>query len=527
VTDSVLTRCARETHDDIGNAARLLIRHGENVRYVHALGQWFVWDGIRYRADDTGVVSELAKDSMVAIWDEATTTSDVREKADISNHARQSGKEPRIRAAVTVASTDRAVAIRPSDLDRDPFVIGVQNGAIELATGQYRQAKRDDLLTMQCGVSWDENAKSELWCQFLDRVLGGNSSLISFVQRAVGYTLTGLTTEQVLFFCFGLGRNGKSVFLSMMRALFGDYAAQASFDSVLERKSEGPRSDLARLTGKRFVSALEVGEGRRLDEGMVKLLTGQDVLTCRPLYKSEFEYLPRFKLWLAANHKPTIRGQDLAIWRRIHMIPFSVTIPEEERDPNLIEKLRAELPALLKWAVQGCLEWQRIGLKPPAEVVRATEAYRVESDVIGKFLEERCELDPSALTPSKELIAAYRLWAEETGEIKLSQTMLGRRLGERGFDVRNAGPRNTAHRVGVRLLDRVSREGLRGLEPSFPKSSHVRASGDFRATASNPPKPSGVKAPLASESLSPNADADRVTLTPEQEAAYLARMSAA
>jgi putative DNA primase/helicase len=285
-----------------------------------------------------------------------------------------------------------------------------------------------------------------------------------------------------------------------------------------------------RLVGKRFVSALEVGEGRRLDEGVVKLLTGQDAVPCRPLYKTEFEYLPHFKLWFAANHKPTIRGQDLAIWRRIQMIPFSVTIPEEERDPNLIEKLRAELPGLLNWAVEGCLEWQRIGLQAPQEVMRATETYRVESDVIGKFLEERCELDPAALTPSKEILAAYRLWAEETGEAKLSQTMLGRRLGERGFDVKNAGPRNNAHRVGIRLLDRVSREGLRGFEAISTNSLHVRENGELPERGLNPPEPSGRKPALVSESLSPKADAihaARETFTPEEEDEYFGRVSAA
>jgi len=257
--------------------------------------------------------------------------------------------------------------------------------------------------------------------------------VIGFIQRAVGYALTGCTSEQVLFFLYGLGANGKTTLIEVLRALLGDYAMQASFATFAERRGDGPRNDVARLAGARLVAASEAGEGTRFDEGLIKQLTGSDAVTARFLYGEDFEFHPAFKLVLAANHKPAIRGTDRAIWRRIHLVPFTVTIPEGERDPQLLGKLTAELPGILRWALDGCLAWQRDGLGAPVAVRSATLRYREEMDTIGAFLDEACRLHASGRVRAGALYPRYQAWCERVGERALSQRKLGERLAERGL----------------------------------------------------------------------------------------------
>jgi len=291
-------------------------------------------------------------------------------------------------------------------------------------------------------VIYDPAASCPLWDTFLSRTMGGNANLISFLQRAAGYTLTGDVREQCLFFLHGTGANGKSTYLEVLRALLGDYAKQADFSTFIVRTSDGVRNDLADLRGARLVTATEVDAGKRFAESLVKQLTGGDTIKARFLFQEFFEFEPTFKLFLAANHKPRIEGTDYAIWRRIRLIPFTVTIPEAERDPDLKRKLLGELPGILRWAVEGCLEWQKRGLKPPEEVLAATEDYRAEMDSLTSFFSESCVIHPESKVLSTVLYDEYVKWCGDSGEEQLPRKQFVARLREKGFGhYRGAGGR--------------------------------------------------------------------------------------
>ena len=310
----------------------------------------------------------------------------------------------------------------------------------------------DHMLTKYADVEFRDDAECPLWLAFLEKIFGGNAEIIGYLQRAVGYSLTGDTREQCLHLLHGSGSNGKSTFLEVLQALMGDYGVQADFATFVEKKGDGPRNDVARLAGTRMVRSSEIGEGKRLNESLVKSLTGQDTIAARFLYSEAFEFRPTFKLWLAANHKPVIRGTDHAIWRRVRLIPFTVTISESEKDETLKDRLIAELPGILRWAVEGCHLWLERGLHPPDAVTVATTAYKNESDILGTFLEECCEIGSGLEVSATELYTAYKRWAHENGEFELSQTAFGRRIEERGFDVRKNGVK---YRRGLRLVPNV------------------------------------------------------------------------
>lgn len=458
---------------DTGNAERLIATHGENLRYVAPWKSWVVWDEKRWRRDDTLLVDTLAQETIRAMWGEyRDSTGEYREL--LGKHIPKSEAAQRLEAMVRRARSQRGISITPAQLDSDPWRLNVANGVLDLrastpAAERLLSHQRTDLITRLVDIPFDPEARCDRWEWFLAKVLGGNEALIRFVQKAVGYTLTGTTAEQCLFFLYGSGSNGKSTFLDLVRDVTGEYASMADFTSFLERKGDGPRNDIARLFGARAVTSIEVGEGRRLNEAMVKTLTGGDVVSARYLYAEAFEFRPTFKLWLAANHRPTIRGTDFAIWRRIRMVPFTVQIPEEERvdRDTLLRELRAELPGILAWAVAGCLMWQHEGLGAPLAVSDATDRYRRESDTLGAFLEDCCEVDESYVEGATALYMAYAKWADEGGEFKLSQTRFGRELEERGFavDRRYGANGRQKFRLGVRLV-------LPGTVPTVPEKAN-------------------------------------------------------
>jgi len=416
---------------DVGNAELFVNQHGETVRYCHPWGRWLVWDGRRWATDNEGHVELLAKQTIhslyLAAWD---YEGEVREK--IAKHALQSENAHRIRALLELARSEPGIPILPEHLDNDPWVLNLLNGTLDLKTGELREHKKQDLITKLAPVEFNPEARAPLWEAFLKRVIP-DPEVRAFLQRAVGYSLTGDISEQCLFLLYGTGANGKSTFLETLRALLGDYACHTDFETFLARAREGVRNDIARLAGARFVSAQEAEAGKRLAESLIKLLTGGDVVTARFLYSEFFEFKPTFKLFLAANHKPIIRGTDLAIWRRIRLVPFTVTIPEEEQDPHLADKLKRELSGILNWALEGCLAWQKEGLNPPKQVIQATKTYREEMDVLESFFAECCVLDENASESFAALYQRYSAWCEETGERPMSRRSFGMALRERGF----------------------------------------------------------------------------------------------
>lgn len=418
---------------DMGNAKRLVAQHGQDVRYCYLWEKWLVWDGICWQQDVSGAVERRAKQTSIAIYQEAITSSDDDQRKNTAKHAMRSESASRIEAMVKLSRSEPGISIQPDDLDADPWLLNVQNGTLDLRTGTLRPHRRKDLNTKLAPVEYSPAARCPQWEAFLQRIMGGQEELIHFLQRAIGYALTGSIIEQALFILYGTGANGKSTLLEIVRALLGDYAQQADFNTFLMHDRERPRNDLAALKGARFVAASEVERGRRLDEVVVKQLTGGDMIRARFLYQEAFEFRPQFKLFLATNHKPDIRGTDNAIWRRIRLIPFAVTIPEAERDKSLLDKLRTELSGILRWAIEGCLLWQEHGLDTPDVVSLATAAYRDEMDILGEFLDDCCVIGPQFEVTSNALYMAYEGWCQHIGEKPLSKIAFGRRLAERGF----------------------------------------------------------------------------------------------
>jgi putative DNA primase/helicase len=435
---------------DLGNARRLVERHGVNLRFCRAWGKWLVWDGRRWALDETGEVDRLAKDAALSIYDEIGRLPSAEQRKALASWAKSSEAGYRRREMINSAETEPEVAARALDFDRSPWLLTVLNGTLDLRTGELLPHRREDMITKLAPVGYDPDARCPLWRAFLDRVLAGSDDLARFLQCAVGYSLTADVSEQCLMILYGTGANGKTTFLQAISAMMGDYALQTPVETLLVKHGSAIPNDVARLRGARLVTAAEAEEGKRLAESLVKQVTGGDKVAARFLHGEFFEFTPSFKIWLGTNHKPIIKGTDHAIWRRIRLVPFTVTIPEEEQDRELGERLLAELPGILAWAVRGCLSWQKEGLGVPAEVGRATQAYRDELDALGGFLQDCCIVQENARARAGELYKAYRSWCEENGEKPLSQTRFGLRMVERGLDkVKDT----YVYYLGIGLLD--------------------------------------------------------------------------
>lgn len=403
---------------DLGNAERLVAAHGRDIRYVPGVG-WLVWDGRRWARDDTGALIRIAKLTARAILHDAANCEDDDERKRILSWARSSESEARLKAMVNLAATEKPVIVRAGQLDADPWLLNVQNGTINLETGELRLHLRDDLITKLAPVTYEPDARSSRWEQFLKRVTGGDQELLGFVQRLAGYTITGRTDEEILAFPHGPGATGKSTTVEAIKSVLGDYGATADFETFLVRRGDaGVRNDIARLAGTRLVISVEVDDGKRLAEGLLKQVTGGDTVTARYLYTEAFEFIPQFTLWLVANARPRVHADDDALWRRILQIPFIVVIPPEERDPELKRALRTdptEQTAILAWLVQGCLDWQQRGLDVPDRVRDYTNEYRAENDALAEWINDECQLEPNSWTSARDLRASYEHWCTQSG----------------------------------------------------------------------------------------------------------------
>lgn len=420
---------------DQGNAERLTAEHGHDLRYVSGIG-WHAFDGRRWRRDTDGEPIRRAKAVARGMLTEAGGIDDDRERKAHVAHALRSESEQKLRAAVTLASTEAGIVAQAHELDADTLLFNVENGTLDLRTGRLREHRRADLLTKLAPAAYHGDATSPTWARFLHDLTGGDHDQERFLQRAVGYTLTGNTDEEVLFFAHGPAATGKSTFLEALKGTLGDYGTTADFDAFLARRGDGGvRSDIARLAGARLVIGVEVDDGKRLAEGLLKQLTGGDTVTARFMYRDYFEYRPQFKLWLAANHRPRVSAEDEAIWRRIVQIPFRHVVPAAERDPALKRELTtdpAARAAILSWALEGCLAWQRNGLAVPAVVRDYTAEYRAENDPLGDWLASHCHFEATAVTSAGALRESYTTWAEANGERPVSAKAIAAALSARG-----------------------------------------------------------------------------------------------
>ncbi|MED4827136.1 phage/plasmid primase, P4 family [Bacillus atrophaeus] len=438
---------------ELGNAERLVYYHGKNIRYCNEL-DWLIWNGKMWEEDSKRQIEALTAQTLRAIYGEAKATEDGYRKKQLNDWAKKC--ERRNIRMNTILDTRPMVAVRKQELDSHKYLFNCENGVIDLKTGELLPHDRDFLFTKISSVGYQKDADCPNWKAFLESIFideqgQPNYEIIDFMQKAIGYSLTGDTTEQVMFFLFGNGRNGKSTFINTVQQLLGDYGRQTNSDTFIKKKNDSSiNNDIARLDGARFVSAVESEEGQQLSESLVKQITGGEKMSARFLRQEYFEFTPEFKVFFTTNHKPIVKGSDEGIWRRIRLVPFTVTIPKEKVDKKLPQKLAAEMPGILRWAVEGCLKWQKDGLKEPEVIRKATEGYREDMDILAPFLAEKCVIHQAAKIEAKELYKEYKDWCYENDDVELKNRAFYRQLEIRGFK-KEKGAKNKTFIHGLTL----------------------------------------------------------------------------
>lgn len=435
----------RMTLTDVGNSQLLIAKHAHHIRYVARRGEWLTWDGHRWATDDIGTVNELAKQTILDI----DTTGD--EAA--AKHRTRSLSRRAIEAMVALARTDPAVAVLPQHLDAHPYHLCTPGGVVNLTTGQLDPADPADLHTRITTVAPDPTCPTPRWDRFLQQTFNGQADLIEFVQRLAGYSSLGVVTRHILPFLIGPGGNGKSVFLDVLRALLGDYAATTPAKFLMAGINQH-ETEIARLSGLRLVISSEVNEEDRFDEAKVKLLTGGDALTARFMHQNHFTFTPTHTLWLMGNHQPRVSSGGDSFWRRLRLVPFNYTVPKEERVEGLDNLLvEEEGPGILAWVVAGATKAIATGLQEPDVVMAATNVYASEEDHLARFIEDRVNLggDKYAREPTAKVRQAYDTWCRDQGEKPMSPQAFGRELRTR-FNVDQTRAHGVRYYTGLTLL---------------------------------------------------------------------------
>ncbi|WP_405216002.1 phage/plasmid primase, P4 family [Agrococcus sp. Ld7] len=417
-TEAVKQEPPEFMHTDLGNAERLAAVFGQDMRWVADQSRWVVWREGRWVDDHHGQVIAWAKASARMIWHEDP------------KWAKASESRARIESAVKLAQSDSALSVLADEFDADPWLLNLKNGTVDLRTGELREHRREDFIRRIVPHDFDPNATAPTFEAFLNKVQP-DPEMRAFLQRAVGYSLTGHTSEQKMLLLHGNGQTGKSTFVETLMRLLGPYAKSLPSASLVAQGFDRIPADIAMLHGARFVSVSEFEDGRQINERLVKQLTGGDTMTARFMRENFFEFRPQCTIWVTTNHKPQVRGTDEGIWRRLLLVTFGVRIPDSERDDSLAERLAEELSGILRWAVDGAEEWARVGLQPPPGVLAETRVYRSEADLMLSFLEEACEVGPHASVSKQHLYDGYREWCDTSGLRAVSKNVFGRMLKER------------------------------------------------------------------------------------------------
>ncbi len=436
--DAAASEASSEGFSDDALALRFTAKFGDDLRFTSLWGRWSKWDGHRWQPDETLSVYDLAR-------------SVCRETADTCgniNVAQRINSASTIAAVERLARSDRHHAAAVGQWDSDPWRLNTTGGAIDLRSGELHPSDRLDYCTKSTSVA--PGGECPIWLRFLHTVTGGVMELQEYLQRVCGYVLTGSAREHALFFLYGLGANGKSVFVTTISGVLGDYSKVAPVESFTASQSESHPTDLAALQGARLVTAIETEDGRRWAESKLKALTGGDRIAARFMRQDFFEYQPQFKLLIAGNHKPGLRTVDEAMRRRFHLVPFGVTIPADERDKQLPEKLRAEWPGILQWMIDGCLAWQREGLNPPRIVVDATDSYMTSEDSLGTWIADRCDCSRALWTSTKALFESWKTWADAAGEYVGTQKRFSQNLEAKGYVPGRANQTRGFQGIGLR-----------------------------------------------------------------------------
>lgn len=404
-------------------ADHFAVEHGQDWRHVKRWGAWFEWDGDGWRQDEVGKVNNLAVSvtRKALYWPEGIRLTD-KEKRQINRRSTAG-------ALRDIAADDPRIRATIDQWDTDPWMLGCPGGVLDLRSATMLPPEREQYITKRTAVA-PESGSPVRWLDYLKRAHAGDEETISYLQRYAGYSCTGETGEHALAFLYGNGRNGKGVFLETVSRVLGDYAKTASITTFLEQKNPAHSTELARLHKARLVVTEEAGVGGRWNESRIKHMTGGGKITARFMRMDDFEFTPCFKLLVAANHKPSLRSVDEAMKARIHLVPFNVTIPPEERDLNLLDKLQTEWPQILGWMLDGCAEWQRIGLKPPQRILDATSEYMQQEDILGDWIAENCNSEGEV--DAADAFQNYRKWCDASGHSAWSRIGWSRAVMERG-----------------------------------------------------------------------------------------------
>lgn len=429
---------------DTGNAHRLYDKFGSILKYSYNRKKWYYWTGKVWTIDESGEIKKLADEICEDLKEEAWKIQDEDLQEAALKFAKRTAGSAAKEAMIKECQHLYDVPASPEDFDSYLDFLNVQNGVVNLRNGELMPHDSRLMMSKICNCEYDvKKRKPKRWLKFLDEITNGDKSLQEYIQKSIGYSISGSNREQCAYFLYGMGNNGKSTFLDTIADMLGDYASNAQPDTLmlqsrLGSSGGGANTDIARLKSARFVTCEEPTEGVRLNEGLLKQLTGGSKVTCRFLYGDEFEYTPEFKIWVATNHKPVVRGTDIGIWRRIKLLPFEVNIPKDKVDKNLKYKLRQEFPQILAWAVEGCMKWQADGLSEPESVLDATKDYKQEMDVIACFIEQCVviDYDTDEKIPAADLFSVYSKWAKQNNEFAMSAKKFGievaKKLPEKG-----------------------------------------------------------------------------------------------
>ena len=431
---------------ELGNAERIAYEYGHVIKYVGDIG-WFIWDGKRWKLDTKKEIERITAKVLRSLY----KSEDELETKWARMCERRNIRMNSIKDLMPLVPGER------EDFDRHKYLFNVENGIVDLKTGKLQQHDRELGLTKITNVAFDENAKCPTWLAFLDQIFLGDQDLVEYMQRLIGYSLTGDISEQIMMFLVGGGSNGKSTFINTIKDLIGEYGKQAKSDTFIKKKDTGANNDIARLVGARFVSAIESEEGEKLSESFVKQITGGEPVLARFLRQEYFEFVPEFKVFFTTNHKPVIGGLDEGIWRRVKLIPFNLNLPSHKRDKRLPEKLSLEMPGILNWAIEGCMKWQQGRLKEPKVVAEATGQYKEDMDILAPFLDEVCYIDEpeneAIRIEAKELYNVYDNWCFKSGERSLGNRSFYRMLETKGFG-KAKGTGNKTFLTGITLNER-------------------------------------------------------------------------
>lgn len=440
---------------DLGNAKRLVRAYQHEILFCPNHGTWYLYDGVRWLRDLDGGIHRRAKTAVSTIFAEAEVEADDVKRREVRKHAIRSESSRALNALVSVASTEAEVAVLSERLDADPWVLNVSNGTLDLRTGKLSDHDRTDYITKASPVEWSVGSACPLWDQFILEAMEGDEEVVDFLHRFFGYCLTGLVTEQVLLFMEGTGCNGKTTALLLLMHVLGDYAIQGAPGLLMAKHNESHPTEVADLEGSRFVANAEVEKGKPFAESLIKQLTGSDPVRARRMRQDFYQFMPTHKLCIAANHRPIIKGNDEGIWRRVIRIPWNRKIPDSEKDPFFVDKLKKEAPGILCRLMEGCLQWQKIGLKPPEKVTLATAEYREEMDVLADYMEERCVIGKGQRVIKKQLYLDYVEWCEDMRQRPQNYSLFNRQLSERDFRTKITSTTIGGQKKSIRVWQRI------------------------------------------------------------------------